>query len=60
MSFDKHYAGRKDQRTQYRGAQAYCRSCRNHGSCAHCQRDRSHGTAKRLAAAQDREREGRA
>jgi hypothetical protein len=52
MSFDnKLYPKRKDKRRGYRGAKAFDRSCRNHGSCSWCSSGRDHSTKKREAAA---------
>ena len=32
----------KDIRRPYRGAKAFCRSCRNHGGCPYCEAGRLH------------------
>lgn len=49
MSLDKAIASGKEKRKQYRGAKAYCKTCRNHGSCVYCRNGRLYKDKKRLA-----------
>lgn len=47
MSFDKHYANRKDWRKPYRGSRAVDKSCRSHGGCPWCEGNRKHKHKKK-------------
>lgn len=49
MSMDKAIAHKKEKREPYRGIKAYCKMCRNHGSCEYCKNNRLHNQKKRLA-----------
>ncbi len=53
MAFNdnSYYPNRKDWRKPYRGAGAYTRGCRNHGSCGYCKENRTHFDEKRRDAA---------
>ena len=48
MSLDKSIKSGKERRKPYRGVKAYCKVCRNHGSCDYCRNNRLHNTKKRL------------
>ena len=41
MSLNKAIRHGKEKRKPYRGAKAFCRSCRPGGSCGRCQGDRT-------------------
>lgn len=47
MSLDKAIMSGKEKRKSYRGAKAYDRSCRNHGSCIYCEKGRTYNSRKK-------------
>lgn len=46
MGLDKGIKHGKERRKQYRGVKAYCKMCRNHGSCDYCRDNRLHSDKK--------------
>ena len=42
MSMDKAILHGKEHRKPYRGAKAFDRTCRNHGTCPWCEENRKH------------------
>ncbi len=57
MSLDKSIKHGKECRKPYRGVKAYCKMCRNHGSCDYCRDNRLHNSKKRLAQLNDLSKE---
>lgn len=55
MSLDKAIAAGKEHRAPYHSAttKAFCRSCRNHGSCPHCRDNRQYQRRKHVERTQD-------
>jgi hypothetical protein len=46
----------KTYKKPYTGAKAFCRSCRNHGSCKYCENNRTIRARRVEAKARDEER----
>ena len=57
MSLDKSIKFGKERRKPYRGIKAYCKMCRNHGSCDYCRDNRLYNNKKRLARLNDLSKE---
>ncbi len=53
MSLDKGIKHGKEHRKQYHGVKAYCKMCRNNGSCDYCRDNRLHNNKKRMARLND-------
>lgn len=54
MSLDKAIKSGKEYRIQYYGSKAFCRSCRNNGSCSWCEKNRKIKNIKRIQSVFDK------